>query len=301
LVVGNPRVLVIGPGSVGSLITYALNTSGVIPQVAFRSRPRSSLIRCPSGEVHGLRAELTPFEGLSGSWDVVFVTTKAYDAVGVIGRLRNLEFDLAVFTQNGLGVLERAEEVLGGDRVAQLVLNHGVYYDSSSGTFVWVGGGRSYLGMRRRFREVLRAVAQLLKPLSVEVVDDVEPYRWVKLVVNACINPITALLRVPNGYLLRSRELELAVRRVAEEVRAVASRLGIELPGDPVAEVFRVAESTAGNISSTLSDVLACRRTEVEFINGAVVELGRKLGIPTPYNEVLYYLVKSLEGVCGGV
>ena len=297
----NPRVLIIGPGSVGSLITYSLNTSGVVPQVAFRSRPRSNLIKCPSGEVHELRAELTPFEELSGSWDIVFVTTKAYDAVEVVGRLRHLKFDLGVFTQNGLGILERAEKVLGAGRVAQLILNHGVYYDSSTGTYVWVGGGRSYLGMRRRFREELRVVAQLLKPLNVEVVEDVEPYRWVKLVVNACINPITALLRVPNGYLLRSKELELAVRRVAEEVYAIASRMGVELPGDPVAEVFRVAEGTAGNISSMLSDVLACRKTEIDFINGAVVKLGEKLGIPTPYNEVLYYLVKSLEGVCRGV
>lgn len=297
----NPRVLIIGPGSVGSLITYSLNTSGVVPQVAFRSRPRSNLIKCPSSEVRELRAELTPFEELSGSWDIVFVTTKAYDAVEVVGRLRHLKFDLGVFTQNGLGILERAEEVLGAGRVVQLILNHGVYYDSSTGTYVWVGGGRSYLGMRRRFREELRVVAQLLKPLNVEVVENVEPYRWVKLVVNACINPITALLRVPNDYLLRSKELELVVRRVAEEVYAIASRMGVELPGDPVAEVFRVAEGTAGNISSMLSDVLACRKTEIDFINGAVVKLGEKLGIPTPYNEVLYYLVKSLEGVCRGV
>ncbi len=299
--VPGPRVLIVGPGSVGSLITYALNTSGVVPQVAYRSKPRSNLVRCPSGEVRELRAELTPLEYASDSWDVVFVSTKAYDAVSVVDKLRHLDFSLAVFTQNGLGVLERAEEVLGADRVAQLVLNHGVYYDSSSGTYVWVGGGRSYLGMRRRFREELKVVAQLLRPLNVEVVGDVEPYRWVKLAVNACINPITALLRVPNGYLARSRELELAIRGVVEEVRAVAGRLGVRLPEDPVAEVLRVTESTAGNISSMLSDVLACRRTEVDFINGAVVELGRKLGVRTPYNELLYYLVKSLEGVCGGV
>jgi len=300
-VVPGPRVLVVGPGSVGSLITCALNASGVVPCVAYRSKPRSNLVRCPSGEVRELRAELIPLESTSGSWDVVFVSTKAYDAMGVVDKLRYLDFGLAVFTQNGLGVLERAEEVLGADRVAQLVLNHGVYFDSSSGTYVWVGGGRSYLGMRRRFREELRVVAQLLKPLDVEVVEDVEPYRWVKLAVNACINPVTALLRVPNGYLARSGELEPIIRGVVEEVRAVASRLGVELPVDPVAEVLRVAESTARNVSSMLSDVIACRRTEVDFINGAVVELGRKLSVPTPYNEVLYRLVKSLEGVCGSV
>ncbi len=299
--VPKPRVLIVGPGSVGSLITYALNSSGIAPWVAYRSKPRSNLLRCPSGEVRELRAEPIPLESALGSWDVVFVSTKAYDAVGVVDKLRYLDFSLAVFTQNGLGVLERAEEVLGAERVAQLVLNQGTYYDSSSGTYVWVGGGKNYLGMRRRFREELKVVAQLLKPLNVEVVEDVEPYRWVKLAVNACINPITALLRVPNGYLARSRELELAIRGVVEEVRTVAGRLGVELPGDPVAEVLRVAESTAENISSMLSDVLTCRRTEVDFINGAVVELGRKLGVRTTYNEVLYYLVKSLEGVCGGV
>ncbi|MCS7099907.1 MAG: 2-dehydropantoate 2-reductase [Sulfolobales archaeon] len=294
-------VLVVGFGSIGSLIVYALNRVGIEPAVVSRSTPRGRAIRTPGGSSVELRAEVSTWDSLGDRWDYVFVTTKAYDALDVVRRLRGIDFKLAVFTQNGLKVLEVAEEVLGVDSVAQLVLNHGVFCNEELREFVWVGGTRSYLGMKRRIRSELYELAKYLKVLDVVVVDDIEPYRWLKLAVNASINALTAILGVPNGFLIKSAELVNVVKKVAGEVSEVARGLGVELPSDPVAEVLKVAEKTANNISSMLSDLRRCRKTEVDFINGAVVEFGRSLSIPTPYNELLYSLVKSLELVCRSV
>lgn len=296
-----PSVLIVGSGSVGSLITHALNAVGIRPTVAFRTAPRGSRIRTPDGRTVELEADYATWEDLDVRWDYVVVATKAYDTPGVIERLRSVDFGLSVFTQNGLGVLERAEEALGGDRVAQLVLNHGVFYSEEHGEFVWVGGPRSYMGMRRDPVDGLYRLADYLRALDVVVVPRVDPYRWLKLAVNASINPLTALLGVPNGYLARVPELSEVVRRVAGEVASVAERLGVVLPSDPAEEALRVAERTGENISSMLADIRKCGRTEVDYINGAVVELGRRVGVATPYNELLYRLVKSLEVVCGGV
>lgn len=296
-----PSVLVVGPGSVGSLITYALNLAGVRPTVAFRTAPRCSRIRTPDGRTVELEADYTTWDNLGARWDYVLVATKAYDSPEVVERLRAVDFGLSVFTQNGLGVLERAEEVLGRDRVAQLVLNHGVFYSEERGEFVWVGGSRSYVGMRREPADGLYLLADYLRALDVVVVPNVDPYRWLKLAVNASINPLTALLGVPNGYLARVPELSEVVRRVAREVASVAERLGVVLPSDPAEEALLVAERTGNNISSMLADVRRCRRTEVDYINGAVVEVARRVGVAAPYNELLYSLVKSLEVVCRGV
>ncbi|MEM1623726.1 MAG: ketopantoate reductase family protein [Sulfolobales archaeon] len=290
--------MVVGSGCVGSLVVHALNLAGVRPTIVFRSIPRSKKIRSPSGTVAELEADFTTWDNVSGRWDYVVVTTKAYDALEIISRLRHLDFNLAVFAQNGLGVLEAAEEALGSGRVAQLVLNHGVYYSEKNEEFVWVGGSRSYIGTKGEPPSYLYHLVEHLRVLDVEVVRNIEPYRWLKLAVNASINALTAVLGVPNGYLVKVPELASATRLVAEEVAEVAKRVGIELPADPAEEAIRVAEKTAENISSTLADLRKCRKTEVDYINGAVVKLGRDLRVPTPYNELLYYLIKSLEVVC---
>ncbi len=290
-----------GPGAVGSLIVHSLNLAGLRPSVVCRSKPRSTRIRTPEGASLELDADFTTWDGVGSRWDYVIVATKAYDAPGVIEMLRRIDFGLAVFVQNGLKVLEIAEESLGRGRVAQLVLNHGVFYDGGSREFVWVGGTRSYLGSRGGPPEKLYGLADYLKAVDAVVVPDIEPYRWLKLAVNASINAITALLGVPNGYLVRVPELSDAARRVSREVAAVAERAGVVLPADPAEEALRVAERTENNVSSMLADVRECRKTEIDYINGAVVELGGKLGVPTPYNELLYFLVKALEAACGGV
>jgi len=277
---------------------YGLNQAGIVPVVVVRSAPKSLMLRTPEATSLRLSCEVAGWADVSGSWDFVLVATKAYDALDVVERLAKIGFRLAMFAQNGLKVLEHAEAVLGRDRVAQLVLNHGVYYSDELGEFVWVGGGRSYLGMRRPPTRELYELANSLRIPGITLVDNVEPYRWLKLAVNASINSITAVLGVPNGYLVRIPELTSLVRKVAGEVAEVAKRAGISLPADPGEEALEVARRTAGNISSTLADLRRCRRTEVDFINGAVVEFGRKFGVDTPYNETLYTLVKSLELMC---
>lgn len=294
------HVLVVGSGAAGSLITYSLNVAGIRPTLVYRTKPRTTKLKTPGGVVE-LEATYTTWPELDGYWDYVVVTTKVYDSLNAIDSLRRLSFGLAVFVQNGLGALEAAEDALGSSRVAQLVLNHGIYYDEESNEFVWVGGARSYLGMRRMTRPELYIVAEHLRALDVVVVDDIEPYRWLKLAVNASINALTAVLGVPNGYLVKIPELLEIVRRVAGEVSEVAHAFGVALPADPAQEALQVAEKTGGNLSSTLIDIRKCRRTEIDFINGAVVRIGRKLGVATPYNELLYALVKSLERVCSGV
>ena len=81
----------------------------------------------------------------------------------------------------------------------------------------------------------------------------------------------------------------------AREAGAVARAAGVVLAEDPVERVRLVARATAANRSSMLQDVERGRRTEVDAINGAVAERGRALGVPTPINETLADLVRSLS------
>ena len=114
---------------------------------------------------------------------------------------------------------------------------------------------------------------------------------WGKLAVNAGINVLSAILRVPNGQLLAHPEALTLLEGAANEVAEVAGAKGIALTfPDAAAEARRVARATASNHSSMLQDVLRGAPTEIDAINGAVVREGARLGVPTPANETLLRL-----------
>jgi 2-dehydropantoate 2-reductase len=119
---------------------------------------------------------------------------------------------------------------------------------------------------------------------------------WGKLAINAGINPLTALLRVPNGALLESTWARGIMGQAAHEVAAVAAARGIILPfEDAAARAEEVARQTAANRSSMLQDVLRSVPTEIEAICGAVIRAGEAARIETPANRMLYNLIKAVE------
>ncbi len=200
---------------------------------------------------------------------------------------------VALSLQNGLGNLETLQEHLGEERAALGVTTIGA-------TLVGPGhvraGGSGPIHLMPHPR--LGPLSGALCTAGFEVVEaeDLEGLLWSKLVVNACINPLTALLRAPNGDLLRRPSARRLMGAVAEETASVAAARGVRLPfEDPAAAAEGVAERTSENHSSMLQDVLRGAPTEIEAINGAVVREGERLGVPTPINRTLWRLVRALE------
>jgi 2-dehydropantoate 2-reductase len=132
--------------------------------------------------------------------------------------------------------------------------------------------------------------------LDVDIVDEVSGLVWDKLAVNAAVNPLTALLRVPNGALVESEWARRLMGQAAQEVAAVtaAQQITLRFP-DAAGRVEQAARLTASNHSSMLQDVLRHAETEIEAICGAVVRAGETWGVPTPVNRLFYELIKALE------
>jgi len=123
---------------------------------------------------------------------------------------------------------------------------------------------------------------------------DADSLLWGKLVVSCGINALTAILRVPNGELLKRPNAADLMIRAAAECAAIARAKGIRLPfADTAVRVREVAEKTAANQSSMLQDMLRGAPTECDAINGAIVAEGKRLGVPTPVNEILWQLVQA--------
>jgi 2-dehydropantoate 2-reductase len=208
---------------------------------------------------------------------------------------------LAITLQNGLVNRERLEEALGPERVAIGITSEGATM-LAPGIVRHAGRGQTFFclndALRPEPKNRLMELAGVFTEagFNTQIVDDVNGLVWGKLAVNAAINPLTALLQVPNGFLLQHQPLKDIMRKAAEEVAIVAQSQGIALPYPSATEqAYRVAESTAANISSMLQDFRRGVPTEIEVISGAISRLGRQAEISTPVNSCLYQLVRDVE------
>jgi 2-dehydropantoate 2-reductase len=202
------------------------------------------------------------------------------------------EDGLAVTFQNGLGNAAILADILGRKRVSQGVTTLGATLIAPGS--VRPGGGGEVVLEARLGLEELESTLRIAN-FKVKVVDDILPVAWGKLVINAAINPLTALLRVKNGDLLTNPMALELMGDLADEAARVAKSIGVTIPfSTPKHAAEKVAQHTSENISSMLQDILRGAQTEVDAINGAIVNTGMQMNIPTPANRVVWLLVKAL-------
>ena len=248
-----------------------------------------------SQQVYPVRAVAEPAECLGIPYALVLV--KAWQTGRAAEQLvACLPADgLALTLQNGWGNRETLEQALGPERVALGTTTLGATL-LAPGVVRAGGQGPVTLGSHPR----IQPLAELLAAAGCDVrmAEDVAGLAWGKLVINAAINPLTALLRVPNGQLLQRPEARELMGLAAREAATVGLAQGLHLPfADPVAAAEDVARRTAANHSSMYQDVQHGRPTEIDAICGAVVQAGERLGVATPVNRTLWLLVRAAMSV----
>ncbi len=198
--------------------------------------------------------------------------------------------------QNGLGNLEQLTAVLGPNRAILGTTSAGANI-VKPGYVRFAGRGVTHIAANDAATQFIQPLVAMLnqKGLETHISNEVDSLVWGKLAINAGINPLTALLRVPNGFLAENPTARAIMEAAAREVEAVAHKLNIRLPyPDAAKRTLEVAQATAQNRSSMLQDVLRGVPTEIEAICGAVVENGRFTQTPTPINQHLLKLVQSI-------
>ena len=225
--------------------------------------------------------------------DIALVLVKSWQTTRVARQLSKcLAPDgLAITLQNGLGNDEILASALGVGRVVQGVTTTGAALVAPG---VVQAGGEGLVSLETH--PALGAFTALLTEagFQFECVTSAAALVWSKLVINAAINPLTALLDIPNGALLERPSAKKLMGKIALETAAVAAVQKIPLSfDDPVKVVESIAESTAKNFSSMLQDVRRNAPTEIDAICGAIVNAGRKYGVPTPLNETMTALIKA--------
>lgn len=295
------RVLVFGAGSLGSLLGGLLARAHDVTLVG--REPHVQRVREVGLRVEGdLAFRVDPAAATAipaAEFDLALVTVKAGDTDAAAEALAAAEREDgggigAVWSlQNGLGNEERlaaaiAAPVLAGTCTcgARLV---------EPGVVECTGAGEVAVGsLEDDESAVADAVGAAARAAGVDatVATDMPRRLWEKLAVNAGINAVTALARVENGALVDGPAGDPA-RAAARETARVAREAGVDLDPDRVAErVTEVATTTSANVSSMRADIEAGRPTEVDAINGAVVDRADE---SVPVNRTLAALVRAWE------
>lgn len=194
--------------------------------------------------------------------------------------------------QNGLGNREKLEAVLGKARVAVGITTTGATLLSSGRVRP---GGEGIISLGEHPRMNLIQDQLIAAGFNLKMFKNIDTLIWSKLVINAAINPITALLQVSNGSMLKSTSARQLSEDLAKEVAQVAFAQEIKLSfEDPVAAVVEVAERTASNHSSMFQDVQRGAPTEIDAICGEVVKKGKEFGVATLVNYSVWKLISAI-------
>lgn len=321
---------IIGGGSLGLLLAGRLAEAGYPVAVATRTAEQAELLS---------RRGITIEEGTGGGHGSVTVPVRAV-AIGdaseadgpVLLAVKQTAFtetlmaDLARIVpaggavapfQNGVGHMERLAAALPGRalfpavategalRVGPAAVRHtgrgeirigewGLSRDATSGA----GGGNS----REDGLTMRNLLIRSLKDAGFNAIlsNKLEEAVWRKLLINAVINPLTALWRVRNGELAATPDRLALARTLFDEAFAILRAQGLTGDAEPMWQsVLDVCDKTKGNESSMLQDVKAGRETEIDAINGAIVRLAAGQGRQAHWNEAVAALVKATYSVKG--
>jgi 2-dehydropantoate 2-reductase len=308
------RVCVVGGGVIGSL--YAAHLARrVAVCVLTRREEHAAALRRDGLRVSGKQAFTAALDASSdpaelAPADLVVVATKAPDVEEAARRLAGRFDRVPVMTiQNGLG----AEEILRahGERplISAVTFMSGVRHSDTHveyelDTETWLGpyAGTIPYEQVEEVRDLLVASG-----LRARAFADLRPAQWSKLIFNATVNAVAALTDLPHvaQFAARERTTDLGhlVRDLMDEGRRVAAAAGVELHEDPwEMNVLAVrkgeTEAAAGryaHVPSMLDDVRSRRRTEADFITGALVREAQRVGVPVPLHTAMYRLVRARE------
>ncbi|MFT4297410.1 MAG: ketopantoate reductase family protein [Micropruina sp.] len=301
-------IAILGAGALGCTVGAALTEAG----------HDTWLIGRPGGHLAALRRDGLRLDDASGSRtipvratadaaevgvaDLVIVLVKSFQTQDAMRATRTLvgPATAVLSLQNGLGhedllaaVIGREPVLLGSTLVGGVLLGPGHVRGETTGRQTWVGEVEGPRTPRTH------AVAALLNSagLATSVSDDMAATRWEKLLVNVATGAVAGITGLTYGQLADQPLLLATASDAVAEAIAVAAATGVRLSTNDPDWVW--GQATVGLPASFKTSMLQSlergRPTEIDVINGAVVRLGKRHGVPTPVNSTLVALVKGLE------
>ena len=298
------KVLVFGAGSVGSYFGGLLSEKYDVTLLGRKHHMEA--IEANGLRISGKTEKLVHPKvwhslGDLADIDLIILTVKAHNTETAMNDMVPYIRDdtIVLSLQNGLDNVETMRRMMKKEGyILAGLTSHGLMR-AEDGHIHHAGRGETVLGETvpsglRQAEEVARMFEEAGIPTR--VTDNICGEMWAKAIVNAGINPITAITGLRNGQLLKVPALTALLERTCSEAIQVALAARIKLPPYNIIEKTKdVARRTEENRSSMLQDIERGRRTEITSINGYISEVGKRHGVDTPVNSTLTALVKGIE------
>ncbi|MEH6581867.1 MAG: 2-dehydropantoate 2-reductase [Halioglobus sp.] len=312
------RVCVVGAGAIGSLLVGHIGAlPGISMTVLVRRESHARDLNEKGLKVTGksdlvadVLASTDPAD--LGEVDLVIIATKTTAVEASVTKFRGFFPNATVMMiQNGLGCERLVRENGDWPIIAGLTFMSGVrksdtHVDYELDTPTWIGPWDTEPD--KPGYDYIKQVEALINRsgLICEAYEDLRPVQWSKLIFNSAVNAIGAVTNTPHVPFYAETEnlsdLGNLVRDMMEEGVAIASAQGIELSSDPwkmnckaVSQGGSHGSEEYAHITSMLDDVRRKSYTEVDWITGSIVRAAREAGVPAPFHETMYRLVKGIE------
>ncbi len=304
------RILVLGAGALGGLIGARLAEGGqdvtLLEANVARARLLASeglyLSEADTGERQVRLQVVTGVDGLE-PMDLVFVAVKSYQTEGAVRAALPVigEKTWILSTQNGVGNIERIRKVVDTNRILTGITFHSIQHTGPNRMRYRTGIKPIQMSpVDGVITPEVRAIGDVFNAagLKAEVVSRVDDVVWQKLAHNSVVNPVSALTGMSCSELLEDEDIQALMRALALEIADVMKARGtaLEDEADPYAPIVRSQKALAKNRPSMWQDLVRGFRTEVDAMNGGIVDEATRLGMKAPLNWAILQLVHSGSG-----
>ncbi len=310
------KACIIGAGSLGSLFAAYLVKGGV-PVGILTREPQTIGTKSRSIEVRRLFSSdsfhVENIANLGGvkeiaDYDLIMLAVKAFDVRSVVKLLHDEKVidhsrHVLCLVQNGLGIEDMVRVFFPRLPILRLSTTNGAIMEQPS-VVKHTGSGETFLGFwdeerHAGWERMLDTLHDSLVAagLHAEVARDMRQKVWEKAIVNASINAIGAIFKVPNGRILENGILYSISQKLTAEAVAVSQKGKYTANFDGHAAVKKVLQATALNKNSMLQDLVKGRKTEIDFINGAISRAGIELHVATPWTDAVTEIIHGFEEI----
>lgn len=299
------NITIIGAGAMGSLFGYFLARSGQTVFLMDIWEDHVNAINSRGIEIESdgkiyqmdIPASTTLTKPQTSDLVIIFVKSTQTEQAAVQALTCLKDNGLVLTLQNGMGNADKIAQVILPDKVIAGTTAHGATL-LGPGRIRHAGVGPTLIGMwSGKNMAELETIKNIFCSAGIDttIEPNIHLIIWKKLVINVGINAITALTGIKNGKIMDAPPTRDLVRTAVKEACDVALAHGIKLPDDMAEQVFAIATATGTNRSSMGQDVDHQRPTEIDSINGAIVNLAEKKGLSVPINRTLTALIQTLQ------
>jgi 2-dehydropantoate 2-reductase len=307
--VDQPNVAIIGAGPVGGILGAYLAHAGHYVVMCDIQKPhldaikKRGLILTGASEMT-VRCERVAYgvSDLSGfpKVDTIIIATKASILPDLVPEIAKVAQPGTRFIscQNGLDNEDYLAETFGPDNTLRIVVNYGGSQMGDGNILMSFFNPPNYIGALTPTGEPLaRELAEMATAAGLEhqFTQNIKKYEWEKVVLNAALNPVCALTRKPMRDMMELEATTFLAEELLREGVRVAEAAGITFDDDFIEHGIQYMKRAGYHRTSMHQDVLRQIPTEIDWISGKIVEWGRALGVPTPYNTAIAALIKGLE------